>query len=676
MRLFKKMAGVVLVAALMLAGSASDIGAVKVSAASDMQIYNEADWNEFATAVNDGDTGLSAELMADFAATADFQQIYEGFEGSFEGNGHVISGLTTSMFDWIKGGMVSNLVLKDVAIDSFVGYYSVGAVVDDLTDGGKVVNCKVDGTISPDASDSYNTRVGGIAGYINGGSIENCVNNADVSGYGDIGGIVGYVNNGKIINDINTGTVTSGKNCSGGIAGNVYPDEGNLPEIYGCYNTGDVNGNEYIGGIVGQAVAWNAEIVMHSNYNMASVSGSSNIGGIVGIATSMTSGDTVKLGNGYNAGNVTGSSNIGAAAGKLELSASDSISSVNVYYAKDSSVNSRLYSVGTVSINNKSSVQTSDYFGKCDYTLNDFSSGMVAYKLNSYDGYDVDWTYWSYDGSSVIFADTENMRTYKVTYMNGGSEYKNVYTLNTGLYEVLDSPADVDGSLFAGWFKEDLGTVGTITAQVIGSAADFSEAAASDMILYPVYLSTGTLERDPSDDSSSVGESNNSGFYLEGAQMRRADSDAGVTAGIRFITRISSSLVGSIEALNEANASLRPDSAEDKGAGYGTVVTNAANLSDEQMLEKDETAASLMNGMVVSPAAVNYREYDGYVLYTALVIDIPESHYSTNIAARPYITYFDANGIERTYYYTEGSSSNVAGGAYYTSYQTLADYYG
>lgn len=676
MRILKRIASVVFAAVLVITGSVSENGRIKAAAASDVQIYNEADWNSFAETVNGGESGVSAELMADFTATSDFQQVYEVFSGNFNGNGHVISGLTTSMFDYVSGGSISNLVLKNVSIDSFVGYYSVGAVVDDLTDGGKVVNCSVDGTVSVDITDDYNTRIGGIVGYINGGFIENCVNNADITGYEDIGGIVGYINSGEVVNCVNRGTITSGRNCSGGIVGNVWPDEGSNPKIYNCYNEGDVKGIDYVGGIAGQAVAQSSEIVLHSNYNKGSISGSNSIGGIVGIATSMNSGDSVKLNNGYNAGNVTGVSSIGAVAGKLECSASGSIDSVNMYYVKDSSVNNLLYSVGTVSINNKSTEQTSDYFGSCAYALQDLASGLMAYMLNSCSSFESDWSYWSYDGSSVIFADTDNIRTHKVTYMNNGSEYKSVYTLNTGLYEVQDSPADIDGSIFAGWFKENLGIIDTVNSDIMGSAVDFSAAASSDMTFYPVYLSTGALERDPSDNSSSVSQNNNSGFYLEGAQMRKADSKTGVTAGLRFITRISTAFIENVEALNESNDSLRPDSAADKGVGYGTVVTNVNNLDGGNMLVKDEAATSLMKGMVVSPAVINYREYNGYVLYTALVVNIPESHYATNMAARPYITYFDANGIERTYYYTETSSSHVAGGAYYTSYQTLLDFYG
>ncbi len=669
MRLIKRVSSLVLALMLIVSGGVADMAVDKVSAASTVEIYSESDWNNFADAVNGGDFELSAVLMADFTATSDFIQIYGEFAGSFDGNGHSISGLTTSMFDYVTGGTVENLTVKDVAISEYVGYYSVGAIVDDLV-GGQVSNCVVEsGFINVEGS-----SVGGVVGYINGDAVvADCVNYANVSATGQIGGIVGVVNCGSVCDCVNNGTVAASDSMAGGIAGDVYPDEAGAAAIYNSYNNGSISAYEYAGGIAGQVVSWGTGITLQNVYNTGAISGSDVIGGIVGILSTMDSSDLVQINNVYNGGTVsTNGAIIGTVVGMVEPASSESFTVRNSAYVKDSSVNSGLYSVGAIN-GNSTVIQTADSYGSVAYSSADEASGKTAYELNNYSGFGSDWSYWAYDGSSIMLADAENLRTYKVTYMNGGSEYKTVYSLNTGLYEIMDSPAAINGSLFAGWFTEDLGTIVTVTPDTLSSAVNFANQVSGDLVLYPVYLSTGKVTADPADTSNSV-RYDNSGLYLQGAQIREPNASQGVTAGLRFITRISTSFISNVEALNEANASLRPGSNADKGIGYGTVITAKSNITDGDMLIKDLSATSAMRGMYVSPAVINYREYNGYVLYTALVVGIPEAYYTTDIAARPYVTYCDANGVERTYYYVENSSSSVAGGGYYTSYQKVYNY--
>ena len=71
--------------------------------------------------------------------------------------------------------------------------------------------------------------------------------------------------------------------------------------------------------------------------------------------------------------------------------------------------------------------------------------------------------------------------------------------------------------------------------------------------------------------------------------------------------------------------------------------------------------------MLVIPAVNTYKSYSTYSMYTGVVTGMPASAYDTNVAARMYITYNDANGIEQTYYYTEDSEYSIGGG-YYTTY--------
>lgn len=657
MRLVKRVASLMIAVMLIVSGGVADMTVDKVSAATVVEIYDEGDWNDFADSVNGGESELSAVLMADFTATSDFIQINEMFSGTFDGNGHTITGLTTSMFDYVQDGTVQNLTVKEVAIEEYVGWYSVGAIVDDLY-GGSVVNCVVESGYI----DVYGSVVGGVVGAVyEDASVSGCVNGADISADSEVGGIVGYVYSGSVYDCSNTGNITASVEMAGGIAGNISPDSAGIVQVYGSYNAGTIYAPEYSGGIAGQIMTQQAQIMIHSVYNTGNISGNSCVGGIAGIATADSADDKISISNAYNSGNISGTIIAGAIVGGVQSYNSSSIVTTNVIYVKDDTINSDIYVTGSASSDT------------CAYSLADITSGKVAYDMNNYSSFDSEWSYWAYDGSDIVLASDDSAKAYKITYMNNGSELKTVYSLNTGLYEVMDSPADVNGSLFAGWFTEDLGIIETVTEDTLRSAVDFSAGAISDLILYPVYLSTGTVEEDPSDTSNSV-KYDNSGLYLQGAQIREPNTTTGVTAGLRFITRISTSLIANVEALNEANASLRPETNADKEIGYGTVVTAKSNITDGDMLVKDLSAASAMRGMYVAPAVINYKEYDGYILYTALVVGIPEAYYTTDIAARPYITYCDANGVERTYYYVETSSSSVAGGAYYTSYQKVYNY--
>ncbi len=104
---------------------------------------------------------------------------------------------------------------------------------------GGVRNLSVSGTVK---GWSY---AGGIVGYNNNGTIENCFSDVSVTGTGIyIGGIAGYNNSGAIKNCVNVGTVKGGSYI-GSIAGSVR----NLDQVDNCYYlegtaAGGVNGGD------------------------------------------------------------------------------------------------------------------------------------------------------------------------------------------------------------------------------------------------------------------------------------------------------------------------------------------------------------------------------------------------------------------------------------------------
>lgn len=196
------------------------------------------------------------------------------FRGTFDGQGHTISGLTIKLttttgdaayglFGVVAGGTVENLTLLKVNME-VSGSEMAGAVAGMVTQGGTISNCGVGAEPgSPSGSNDGSTVKsnrgnGGIVGRMTvSGSITDCYNYADVTALttgGNTGGIVGaayYENQDMIIDGCyNYGTIDSPGSGVGGIVGL------NSANVYDCYNYGEVKGNgTSIGGIAGEARA-------------------------------------------------------------------------------------------------------------------------------------------------------------------------------------------------------------------------------------------------------------------------------------------------------------------------------------------------------------------------------------------------------------------------------------
>ena len=168
---------------------------------------------------------------------------------------------------------------------------------------------------------------GGIAGVSNGGTIINCYNTADISASYDVGGVVGRNTLGTVKDCYNIGNVGSvGQNSqmAGGIVGFSYYGYGDNVKgiISNCYNKGEVNGNNYIGGVVGN----NVGTPINNCYNTGNVNGNDYIGGITGCEVSSNG----KVSNCYNIGKISGTTTrIGSIVGE-----SSAQSIINCYYLK------------------------------------------------------------------------------------------------------------------------------------------------------------------------------------------------------------------------------------------------------------------------------------------------------------------------------------------------------
>ena len=256
------------------------------------------------------------------------------YTGIFDGNGHSIRGLYVNrdeaaddVHTWFKSCI------------GLFGYYS-----------GVTRNLSV--------LDSYmrgKDCIGGICGYNDGGTIQNCYSAATVCGDSYIGGICGRSEGDSIIeNCYNTGYVYGATRSIGGICGD------NSATLQGCYNVGNVNGKFYVGGIVGESSGSGNTIWIKDCYNRGNVIGDTkDIGGIGGyIGSSLVE-------NCYSQATVSGNTNVGGICGN-----SNKVDFQNAYY------DSNLYTGNAIGYLKDATIKQTE--GK---TSQAFESGEITYLL-------------------------------------------------------------------------------------------------------------------------------------------------------------------------------------------------------------------------------------------------------------------------------------------------------
>ena len=177
------------------------------------------------------------------------------FNGTFDGDGHTISGLKINAgVDYIGlfgnvSGKISNFSIVDanIYVKRDHNYVSIacGYSTGDLKD------ISTDGFIeAPKAN-----YVGAVAGAVAPASIEytNLTSNASINAQTYVGGIIGQINaSGNLQTNYisNTGSV-KGVSQVGGIFGHVNGASGSL--VSGASVSADIAGDYYVGGIVGKA---------------------------------------------------------------------------------------------------------------------------------------------------------------------------------------------------------------------------------------------------------------------------------------------------------------------------------------------------------------------------------------------------------------------------------------
>ena len=264
-RILSLLLALVLVGTLAAPVLAADSDVVHIQTSQDLVSLSRS------CSVDSWSVGKTVYLDADIdLAGSEFQPI-PIFRGTFDGQGHTISGFSLSGSGNDRG---------------FFRYVQPGATIQNLT---------VKGTVSPsDRKDS----IGGLVG-VNRGKLLNCSFIGNVKAGSNVGGLVGYNKaTGQLINCSYSGTLL-GEHYVGGIAGQ------NEGSIIRCRNDGDINITE-----VKTTIALH-EVNLSTIRSTENAPACTDIGGIAGASSGIlqsctNTGDVGYEHVGYNVGGIAG----------------------------------------------------------------------------------------------------------------------------------------------------------------------------------------------------------------------------------------------------------------------------------------------------------------------------------------------------------------------------------
>lgn len=246
-----------------------------------------------AAKIQGGEFVLGADIdLSSYSAGEGFIPIAAGINSSadfkceFNGNGHTISNLYINRPDTDNVGLfsimcdVKNLCLTNVDV---IGGKYTGALMGYTFSNSQVSNCYI-----ASGSVKGTTCVGGLGGCFSGiNGILNCYSDAEVSGETKAGGLLGetYLPNGSVINSFSHGNVTASSDYAGGLIG--YTERVSLEN---CYAEGNITGKRFVGGVVGKAM----ELIAVNCFAKGKVTGTSSVGGFAGSAGGSSSGNIIE----------------------------------------------------------------------------------------------------------------------------------------------------------------------------------------------------------------------------------------------------------------------------------------------------------------------------------------------------------------------------------------------
>ena len=410
--------------------------------------------------------------------------VHGSFSGTFDGGGHKITNLyinnlnrkNLGVFGKIYRGTVKNLTVYGEVHSNVSGqigseyYGGVGGVVG-FNQAGTVENCHNYATVDDPESSNAET-IGGVVGFHRYGTIRNCSNHGTVSGKHNVGGIVGYnYDHVKIQYCYNYGEVSGSADSVGGISGEVL---GGTIEY--CGNYGNVSGRYMVGGVTGGiSNQSNCNGTVVNCYNIGDVSGSyykgfagtdyCRTGGVVGIVHMFDSADIITQNN-YNFGQVKVTKN-----GRVEVTSASVVGGVligkdgtgniiieNCYFLEDGDKDGSIEKIGDIKQGYKEFEGDITFVDK---SKESFNYGELAYILQGLqeESEVIVWgqrltTEGEHDATPITTTNPQ-YKVLKVTFMHEGGEVGIQYANpNTTFAPRLDSPPEPPEGKVLAWCRD------------------------------------------------------------------------------------------------------------------------------------------------------------------------------------------------------------------------------
>ena len=218
--------------------------------------------------------------------------------------------------------------------------------------------------------------------------------------------------------------------------------------------------------------------------------------------------------------------------------------------------------------------------------------------------------------------------------------------------------------------------------------------------IYAHWIKVENVTKDENDESILPTEDNDQygGFDLAGVQIRKEmrdynfDNVPKMPGGMRFVTSLSMDVVNEINKIKPNNIEYGYVAATHEGwidyhakgnneklqyvsTSANGIDTSSANAKNEDYygFAHNVKCTSRVANSQNNEVRVDHQNFGDYLLYSFVVTYEGDdaARKDTNVLARPYIHYTDANGLERVAYSEYTGASNVLGGCY-TNYNTVA----
>ncbi len=215
------------------------------------------------------------------------------FAGTFDGGGHSIRDLTirqdgsyAALFGFCSKAQIRDLTVLGSVESNAASSYAAGIAA--YVSGGSLTNC-----VSYAAVTAKGVGAGGVAAYLcDGATVKGCTNRGTVSGASGVGGIaaISYSPADRIENCVNYGAISAaGDNVNGvgGIAGRL------AGSVIRCTNAGSItSADRYTGGLVGYATTRSGSVLQDSlnsgALSLSSRNANAAAGGLVGYGQYLT----------------------------------------------------------------------------------------------------------------------------------------------------------------------------------------------------------------------------------------------------------------------------------------------------------------------------------------------------------------------------------------------------